>query len=57
MSEYLTKLSQCDEKRNFRWYSQMYMDITQYSWKVLDNPDYPREKYYNMGKLFNCLIN
>ena len=57
MSEYLTKLSQCDEKRDYTWYSQMYMDITQYSWKVLDNPDYPREKYYHMGKLFNCLIN
>ena len=57
MSEYLIKLSQCNDKRDFFWYSDMYMNIMQYSVNILENPAYPREKYYNMGKLFNCLVN
>ena len=57
MSEYLIKLSQCNDKRDFFWYSDMYMNIMQYSVNILENPAYPREKYYHMGKLFNCLIN
>ena len=57
MSKYLTKLSKCNDNRDFKWYSDMLDDIKQYNFEIINKSAYPREKYYIMGKLFNCLVN